>query len=80
MTARKIKAQDLVKNIRDGLDDQALMKKYSLNSKQLDQLLGKLVEADFITVVELHERARLSDTQVTRAFLDAQRAIDELDD
>lgn len=80
MTARKIKAQDLVKDIRDGLDDHALMKKYSLNSQQLDQLLGKLVEADFITVVELHERARLSDTQVTRAFLDAQRAIDELDD
>jgi hypothetical protein len=80
VTARKIKAQDLVKDIRDGLDDHALMKKYSLNSQQLDQLLGKLVEADFITVVELHERARLSDTQVTRAFLDAQRAIDELDD
>lgn len=61
------------------MDDPTLMKKYQLTPQKLEEVLEKLIEADFITVLELHERARLSDTQVTKAFVEAQRAIDELD-
>ena len=79
MTKKRINAKELVRDIRYGFDDNDLVLKYDLTPAQLEKIFGKLVEADFITVVELHERAKLSDTQVTRAFVDAQRAIDELD-
>lgn len=79
MTPRKIKAKEFVKDIRLGMDDPTLMKKYQLSPQKLEEVLEKLVQADFITVLELHERARLSDTQVTKAFIEAQKAIDELD-
>ena len=79
MAPRKIKAKEFVKDIRSGMDDPTMMKKYQLTPQKLEEVLEKLVQADFITVLELHERARLSDTQVTKAFIEAQRAIDELD-
>ena len=68
-----------MKDLRSGLDDGEIMEKYQLSPIQLENVFGKLVDADFITVVELHERARLSESQVTRAFVEAQRAIDELE-
>lgn len=74
-----IKAKDFIRDLRSGMDDPTLMLRYELSHEGLQKVLEKLVEADFITVLELHERARLSETQVTRAFVDAQRAIDEID-
>lgn len=79
MAPRRIKAREFVRDIRSGMDDPTLMKKYQLTPEKFEEVLGKLIEADFITVLELHERALLSETQVTKAFVDAQRAIDELD-
>ncbi len=74
-----IKAKEFIQDLRTGMDDPSLMLKYSLSYDGLQKVFEKLVEADFITVLELHERARLSDTQVTKAFVEAQRAIDEID-
>ncbi|MDQ7782008.1 MAG: hypothetical protein RDU20_03955 [Desulfomonilaceae bacterium] len=74
-----IKAKEFIQDLRSGMDDPTLMHKYDLNYDGLQKVLEKLVDADFITVLELHERARLSDTQVTKAFVDAQKAIDEID-
>jgi hypothetical protein len=79
LAPRRIKAREFVKDIRSGMDDPTLMNKYQLTPQKLEEVLEKLIQADFITVLELHERARLSDTQVTKAFVEAQRAIDELD-
>jgi hypothetical protein len=64
--------------MRSGLDDPALMRKYDLTDKQLEMVFQKLIDADFITALELWERSRLSDTQITKAFVEAQKAIDEL--
>ena len=73
-----IKAKEFIQDLRSGMDDPRLMLKYSLSHGGLQKVFEKLIEADFITVLELHERARLSDTQVTKAFVEAQKAIDEL--
>ncbi len=54
------------------------MRKYDLTDKQLEMVFQKLIDADFITALELWERSRLSDTQITKAFVEAQKAIDEL--
>ena len=78
MPTRRLKAKELVKDIRSGMDDYQLLKKYGLSESQLESVFQKLIEADFITSLELWERSRLSDTQITKAFLEAQKAIDEL--
>lgn len=75
----RIKAREFMTDIRSGMDDPSLMRKYDLTHEGLQKVFEKLVEADFITVMELHERSRLSETQVTKAFVEAQRAIDELE-
>jgi hypothetical protein len=76
---KKIKVKEFVADIRAGMDDPTLMRKYGLSEKELENVFQKLVEVDFITNVELWERARLSETGITKAYLEAQRAVDELD-
>jgi hypothetical protein len=38
-----------------------------------------MVDADLISHIQLYERTSLSDTQITKAFVEAQRAVRELD-
>jgi len=75
----KIKAKDMAKDVHSGMGDTLLMQKYSLNPKQLEGVLRKLLEADLITHMELYERTSLSDSQITRAFVEAEKAVAELD-
>ncbi|MGO9569942.1 MAG: hypothetical protein ACLP5H_20615 [Desulfomonilaceae bacterium] len=76
---RKLKANDVARDAQGGMGDTIVMEKYRLNSKQLEGVLRKLVDADLITHMQLYERTSLSDTQITRAFVDSQAAIKELD-
>lgn len=76
---KKIKVREFVGDVRSGIDDSALMLKYDLSEHQLQKVFQKLLDADFITDVELWERSRLSESGITRAFLEAQKAVDELD-
>lgn len=48
MIKPKIEAKQAVKDIRAGLDDAALMKKYNLSSKGLHSLYGKLMAAGLL--------------------------------
>jgi hypothetical protein len=76
---RKVKATDVARDVLGGMGDTLLMEKYHFNSKQLESVLRKLVDADLITHMQLYERTSLSDSQVTRAFVDSHAAIKELD-
>jgi len=71
--------KDLARDVQAGMGDDLLMEKYHLNSRQLERLLRNLVEADLITSMQLYERTSLSDSQVTRAFLETEKAITEID-
>jgi len=77
---RKINAKDVAQDVHGGMGDTLLMEKYHLNSKQLESVLRKLVEADLITHMQLYERTSLSDSQITRAFVEAEKAVAELDE
>ncbi len=79
MKERRIIAKEFVRDLRLGLDDGALMQKYRVSEVGLGRVLDKLIEADLLTVDELWSRSQLSDTRVTRAFVEAQEAIDEID-
>jgi len=75
---RKIKAKEIAADIHAGMGDSELIGKYDLSAKQLEGVLRKLVEADLITYMQLYERTSLSDSQITKAFIDAEQAIEEL--
>jgi Mor family transcriptional regulator len=76
---RKLKAKDVAKDVYSGMGDTLLMKKYRLNPEQLESVLRKLLEADLITHMQLYERTSISDSQITRAFVESGKAIGELD-
>ncbi len=50
-----------------------------LSAKQLESVLRKMVDADLISHLQLYERTSLSDSQITKAFVETQRAVRELD-
>ena len=76
---RKVKATDVARDVQGGMGDTLLMEKYHLNPKQLESVLRKLVDADLITHMQLYERTSLSDSQITRAFVESAKAAAELD-
>lgn len=79
MAKRTIKAKELALDVHAGMGDSVLMKKYKLTPKQLEGLLRKLVQADLIDHMQLYERTTLSDSTITKAFVEAEIATRELD-
>jgi hypothetical protein len=64
-TKPKIKASDAVRDIRSGITDSQLMKKYGLSPKGLQSLVLKLLEAKAITLAEINRwRGTYLDTAV----------------
>jgi len=56
MTKRQIEAREVLGDIRGGMDDYLLMKKYELSPDELRHLLQKLVHAGLIELSELDEK------------------------
>ncbi len=56
MTARKISAKELVKDIKSGMSDAELMEKHQLSAKGLEGLFKKLVESHLLDPSLLRER------------------------
>ncbi len=64
MEKRKLTARDILKDIRSGADDAALMKKYHLSAQGLQSVFSKLVKAAVVTEQELDERVPVSERTV----------------
>ncbi len=77
---RKIKAGDVVKDIQCGISDPELMKKYDVTARQLEFLLQKLLNKALVTQKQLDDRLSLADTTITKAFVDTQKSVEELDE
>ncbi len=56
MERRKISAKEAVADIRSGVDDAALMKKYGLSPNGLQSLFDKVVNTGFIDLGEMQNR------------------------
>jgi hypothetical protein len=78
MPKRKINGRAVAQDVLDGLGDTVLMQKYSLTAKQLESVLKRLVDMDLISHMQMYERTSLSDSMVTKAFVETRRAIEEL--
>lgn len=68
MGKRKISATELVRDVRAGLDDSALISKYQLTATRLLAILQKLVESGLLTQAELDSRVPVFERTVEIIF------------
>lgn len=76
---RRIKARQLLHDNRAHMDDQALMEKYHVTKRQLQNLFRKLIEAGLMTPQQLADHLRVTTSQVTEAFVEMGKTVKELD-
>lgn len=75
----RIKAKEFVRDIQSAMDDETLMAKYRISSDQLQRIFEQLIDMELVSEKDLRVRALISETQITRAFIEAQvdmRTID----
>ncbi len=71
----EIKAKDAVRDIRSGMDDFALMDKYSLSAKGLQSLFDQLVAAGLLSRGDLDLRMPFSEGTVDVSALEIDRQV-----
>lgn len=76
----KIKAKSFSKDLRNRMCDRELMEKYFLSPDQLQKVFQRLIGAGAIDEMELFMRTSLSDSTITKAFMETQYAVQELED
>lgn len=62
MTRQPIKAKEILKDMRAGMDDAGLMTKYGLSSKQILKVINMLLWKGLMSPQELEERRSLAKT------------------
>ena len=62
MPKQPIKAKEILKDMRAGMDDAALMKKYGLSSKQILKVINMLMWKGLMSPEELADRRSLAKT------------------
>ncbi len=65
-------AVEMVKDIRSGMTDFELTEKYRLTPKEFHLALSVLMDSGLVTRQQLEERQQLSDSQIIRAFIEAE--------
>ncbi len=60
MEKRKITAREVLKDIREGMDDALLMRKYQVSAQGLQSVFNKMIQAGVVTEEELDGRVPLS--------------------
>jgi len=61
---REIRAQDAIRDIREGLSDSEIMRKYMISAKGLESLFEQLIAAKLLTRAELDDRSSETDATV----------------
>jgi hypothetical protein len=64
MEKRRISGNELVKDIRNGMDDAAIIKKHQISQDKLEIFFDKLIKAGVLTQAEIDARKRLLQTEV----------------
>lgn len=59
---KKIKAKELLNDIRAGMDDESLMHKYGLSAKGILQAMNRLIWEGLMSPCELSERKSVAKT------------------
>ena len=75
----RIVAKEFLTDIRSGMDDEALMIRYDLQPRQLQNAFRQIINAGLAAPMELSKRLSITKSQVTDAFREMGKAIAELD-
>ena len=79
MVTLKIPADEFVKDVESEMDDSSLMSKFVLNSDMLQLAFRQLVDMGLISHELLAGRTKLSDSQITGAFVETRAGEETLD-
>jgi hypothetical protein len=74
MAKRTINGKAIAADVVEGMGDVLLMERYNLTPNQLELVLRKLLDANLITDMQLYERTTLSDSIITKAFVEKEMA------
>ena len=74
MAKRTINGKAIAADVVAGMGDAWLTERYCLTPNQLEQILRKLLDANLITDMQLYERTTLSDSMITKAFVEKEKA------
>ncbi len=74
MAKRTINGKAIAADVVGGMGDTVLMERYGLTSTQLELVLRKLFDANLISDLQLYERTALSDSIITKAFVEKEKA------
>jgi len=72
---KKIKASEIMADVRSGVSDRDLAKKYRTTPDQLQYIFRRLVEAGLMSDLEFFDRTSLSDWDLIRAFSEESEAL-----
>ncbi len=78
MDTLRIKAKEFVQDVKSVMDDNSLMIKYGLSPDQLQRVFKQLIDMDLLSQDQIEVRAQLSESRITRAFLDVQSESKEI--
>jgi hypothetical protein len=75
----KIPAEEFVRDVESDMDDSSLMSKYGLNPDLLQMAFRQLLDMGLISHELLAGRTKLSDSQITGAFVETRSGEETLD-
>ncbi len=78
MSALRIQAREFVRDVKSAMDDDGLMTKYGLSPEQLQRVFKQFIDMDLLSQDQITVRAQLSESTITRAFLDVQKDSKEI--
>ncbi len=75
----KIGVKEILHDLRTGMDDDSMMAKYKLSSRQLQRVFRKLIDAGYVSAMELSKRLCITKSQVREALAEVENAVNELE-
>lgn len=76
---RPVKVAEFLEDMRSGLGDPGLMKKYHLSEANLTKVLGELLRRGFVSASQLAERSTIRDSQIMKAFVEDKEGLKIID-
>lgn len=75
----QISANEVLTDLKAGLSDEEFMAKYKLTYRQLQRLFRKMIQAGFISPIQVAQRLCVTKSQVTEVIQEMEKAVKELD-
>lgn len=76
MRRRKVKINDILQDLRSGMDVQFLMTMQHMNARDFERLCRVLGERNLLPLIELMELRKLADSQEMRSMREIEACLD----